>query len=130
MSKLKRYPERDTNNNIILPDREININDIHYANLKAVLEADSGLDAVRQYIKDQNWKVLRKEEQKISEPDPVAGETCLIREMEIEAGYGPMRTQYKLYKQAQMANFKISLQDQPDKLIWVYKMGNHWVICS
>jgi hypothetical protein len=129
MSKPKN-PDRDSIEKIILPEREININDIHYANLKAVIEAESGLDAVRKYIEGQNWDVLRSEEQEITEPDPVAGETCLIREMELEKGYGPMRTQIRLYKQAQMANFKISIVDRPDKLIWVYKMGNHWVICT
>jgi len=130
LEAFDKKPSRDSIEKIILPEREIKINDVHYARLCAVVEAESGEDAVRKYIKDKIWQVLRESEEHDSGEGDVPAEEWRITRMEMEKGYGPVRTELKSYEKVQMTNFKISKVNQPDKLVWVYKLGKHWVICS
>jgi hypothetical protein len=127
---------------------------MHYCNLQAIIEADTGRGAVEQYIQDQSCQVLRDdlaaENEKISklhkpelsttidfEPDSrfvknITGPNDLkITEQKFKSGNtGLARNNPDIFQELEMARFKITSTNQPDRYIWVYRMGKHWVICN
>jgi hypothetical protein len=134
--------------------REINLNDMHYCNLQAIIEAETGRGAVEQYIQDRKWQVLRNDlaadkekKSKLHKPglsttidiEPDSGiektipglNDLKITEQKFKTGNtGLARNNPDIFQELEMARFKISSTSQPDKYVWVYRMGKHWVICN
>ncbi|UCH88853.1 MAG: hypothetical protein JSV49_11530 [Thermoplasmata archaeon] len=104
-------------------DRQINFNDIHYCNLQAVIEADSGLDALERFILERSSQIFR-------EADSAGEEHLEITKQDIKSNARILRQDPEIKEELQLSQFKISRSDGSNVIIWVYRMGEHWVICN
>jgi hypothetical protein len=136
---------------------DINLNDIHYSSVQAVVEAETGLDALERFIIERPELVFKeqklfqfKKDEDTEEADKdgfnTGGNTRTFHEpdwdfKDIKISRQILKGRFRVFNnpqnedddgdgQSQMLRFKISCTDKPDKLFLVYKMGSHWIVCT
>ena len=126
MTELFEGYDSLSDNNRRLLTKQINFNDFHYCNLQAIVEAQSGLEAVKQFIHDKPWQVFSD----FNEQPDINEENLKITAMDIRTSSGILRNNPDMLNDIQLMKFKISCGMTHDRFIWVYRMGDHWVICN
>jgi hypothetical protein len=131
--------------------KNINLNDMHFCNLLAVIEAPTGDDAVEKLIQSQPWQVFKRSDRPKPQDDNRGdGEDSLkpedydrffreqdfllnnikITKLDNNSSFGTLKRRLRLYSDVQLSRYQISCDNQSEKIIWVYKMGDHWIICN
>lgn len=123
--------------------RDVDLDDMCFARLKAVVEADSSIDALEKYLKEHPFKLYRgnsdndqdlpgcgfTEENDIYPSKTFRASDYEITRVYIRASYGALRNFDSTYAEIQLTPYRVSHKNLTEVLVWVYQMGGHWVIC-